>query len=808
MGQFEEYLKDKKVKEIIVQNGRQFTEEEFEKQGDKNASFQKVTGKELALSQYKERGLGPNAEAEEETASYIQDNLRMRLEQTTFQERTDYYFKDSEYLDAKAKRYRALAEDKGNAVGAHARKYGNHSAKKRKKAARKSAEYFEKARRLEEKQAQDRKKAGRKPLTPLEEYKNRDAIMRLRMEGMIEAAKVKSTSDKNENYRIAKAKLSCLTILLDQAQNLRQETSRDFDKIEKGLRSEMKAAEKELNKYGQNADEKWKQELGCYDKEVLKKEKFRDDLTDEDVRLMLQMSTPFKFLAEPEFLDLIKQANDNKAIDKTLTFRGDELIAACYVVRKDRNGKPLNKEEQRKEEWNKKWMKAFIDKKKDPDAQKMLLEAYKRMEQIQLPTPKELKKKGPDCFKGRMHLLLEMRQISILLDNIGKDDRFSCAYNFVRTDRALEKRLTAMTFMCSYLNTYLKENHLIDQYNRYTLVKDPNKRKLNEQESIEVASYESTTETFLNSYEYTYKEMLEEEKERDKYLEEAKPKQIEDYQTLKNTKAGNNPAFTEEAYDRFKQIKAMDQTLSNPYYLQAFEPIHKKKGSTNDLSRMCGTMLRLVHFDKNWNPVSDEDLKAHLWNLKFLDHLKLSIIGKELEYSDMTDDVEQMERSRKRNSPKSEAIVNEMIMEQLSREFCEENFPLPAPEVLNKEILEPLQNGQKEINSAYMDSLWENYEKYLSLCQKSLTLENLKKENAFTKEYLEDHPELEAYSDAFSAMSEIMKHCYIGKYGFNPGLGKNAEPMPEKAFSSMAVMGMIGQYKIDYEDYKAKKNKA
>jgi hypothetical protein len=44
--------------------------------------------------------------------------------------------------------------------------------------------------------------------------------MRIRLEGMIAAAKVKSTSEKNANYRIAKAKLSCLTILLDQAKHL------------------------------------------------------------------------------------------------------------------------------------------------------------------------------------------------------------------------------------------------------------------------------------------------------------------------------------------------------------------------------------------------------------------------------------------------------------------------------------------------------------------------------------------------------------------------------------------------------------
>lgn len=50
---------------------------------------------------------------------------------------------------------------------------------------------FEKAKKLEEKLQK-----SNKALTPLQEYKNRNEIMRIRLEGMIAAAKVKSTSEK------------------------------------------------------------------------------------------------------------------------------------------------------------------------------------------------------------------------------------------------------------------------------------------------------------------------------------------------------------------------------------------------------------------------------------------------------------------------------------------------------------------------------------------------------------------------------------------------------------------------------------
>ena len=76
--------------------------------------------------------------------------------------------------------------------------------------------------------------------------------MRHRMEGMINAAKVKATSDRNEEYRIAKAKLSCLSILYDQARQFKAEkqgSREDFERIEAGLLKEIADAQKSLRKY-------------------------------------------------------------------------------------------------------------------------------------------------------------------------------------------------------------------------------------------------------------------------------------------------------------------------------------------------------------------------------------------------------------------------------------------------------------------------------------------------------------------------------------------------------------------------------
>ncbi|MCR4797322.1 MAG: hypothetical protein K5853_02625 [Lachnospiraceae bacterium] len=89
--------------------------------------------------------------------------------------------------------------------------------------------------------------AGGDKLPPEDAYECRKEIMQARLKGMISAAKVKATSKKDEEYRIAKAKLSCYSTLFEQAEHLKEGKSEYFDKVFESLSKEIESAKKSLS---------------------------------------------------------------------------------------------------------------------------------------------------------------------------------------------------------------------------------------------------------------------------------------------------------------------------------------------------------------------------------------------------------------------------------------------------------------------------------------------------------------------------------------------------------------------------------
>ena len=85
----------------------------------------------------------------DQTFVELRDHFNDRLQNSTYLERTKYYFESAGIMEAKAKRYRKLADD-GRDITAYANQYGNHSARKRKKSANAAADAFDKAALLEE----------------------------------------------------------------------------------------------------------------------------------------------------------------------------------------------------------------------------------------------------------------------------------------------------------------------------------------------------------------------------------------------------------------------------------------------------------------------------------------------------------------------------------------------------------------------------------------------------------------------------------------------------------------------------------
>ena len=769
MSQFEEYLEMKKQQQ--------------EKDIDETIID---VDRDLVLNQ-KLLGLGMNPEAEEDSANFVEESFRMRTAKSTFAERTDYYFKNSEYMDAKTERYLGLAD--GKELDAYAEKHTNRSAKKRKENAQKAAESFDKVRKLEEKAKRREENPDATPQTPLEVYREREEIMRARMEGMIRAAKVKSTSASNEEYRIAKAKLSCLTLLLDQAGNLRERKSKDFDKIESNLKKEILDARKTLKKYASDADAKWKEALGANDTKKLDKmvkDSGNPYAKREHAELSLLMKSMAVEYTRPEYVEAQKYGEE--VFGKAIDFRRDPLFAVTYTIRRDKNGKPINREELKKEQWNLNWLEACKNPKMKYERQRMIIEAYQRMTRIELPTPQELKKHGALYFLKKNPVeIWDLYKMTLRIDNLAGYEPICMEYSL--NDKKFKSRMDTAMYFTQVLDYELKENYNLYESKNFEIYPGDQHAGETEEEKAEVMNQKrDNMERSLKAYEDTYGKIKEADDLRAREDEEYRYKKTLSYEKVKE-KADQfgNRQFNKESYEKYKQIKESNKALDNPQYRALYAPIHKKLGSDRDISRVCGAMLRSVKFDQNWMPVSEEDMQAHAWNMKYLNNLSTYMLGFELDAMDLREKKELEEEGRttaednkivrklEEKKAESEAILKEMVMEEFTRSYSGKgSYPLPTPEQLKKELLEPLKNGQP-LDAPCMESVMKDISKYTTMAQKSLCMEGTIKNLPFVQEFVDSHPEFYALQKAQNAFSMMVDAYYNSKYHVSPNTGSNVK---------------------------------
>jgi len=185
-------------------------------------------------------------------------------DQSTFEERTRYYFKANEMTEAKKIRYTNISKDKNAAKEMHDN-YGTHSAYKRRKAAGKAADKFDKANKLASQFFEDNK-------TPMQIYNHREEMMKLRLEGRLAATEAKAKSPEHEKYLKAKAKLSTLMVLKEQIVHLKEKSTDkkmldQFNEKEKLLDQELQAAKINIEQVSPSAMLLWQklQKDGEYD---------------------------------------------------------------------------------------------------------------------------------------------------------------------------------------------------------------------------------------------------------------------------------------------------------------------------------------------------------------------------------------------------------------------------------------------------------------------------------------------------------------------------------------------------------------
>ena len=235
----------------------------FEEYAKKNSSIEK----QEFYTEEKQKGFPSRDLPEPMSVTGLADKFTKRVQyETTFEERTRYYFEDYKMMDSKVQRYRHMASDQ-RSLEEFASTHNNHKAGDRKDFAAKAADNFEEAAKLSI--SFDAEKTKGFAL-----YQYREKIMRLRMKGMENAAKAKSTDAEDEKYRILKGKMSCLTILKDQLEVLSQDESlavKEKVRFENELlkiNNEIEAVKADFNKKIQTPQQKWEKEQGLDDASV------------------------------------------------------------------------------------------------------------------------------------------------------------------------------------------------------------------------------------------------------------------------------------------------------------------------------------------------------------------------------------------------------------------------------------------------------------------------------------------------------------------------------------------------------------
>lgn len=359
MAQFEEYLR--KQQEVNKENRFQ----QYDEQVNKELEYKR------------------HPYAMDYTAEDMGEMFEDRMKNTTYQQRIQYYFEDHNYLLAKAKRYVKMSENK-EALEKYSATYDNKDAKDRKKAAEKAALKFREAWVKSSQQAENRKNKTNLPKTYYDVYKQREEIMKLRLEGMLAAAEAKARGYGHEEYLKLRAKLSCYTILRDQVVNLYQQakdasdqaaTLRDFEKKLKSIDKKLKDIKHDISAKMDSKTQQWHYMIDLDDQRIDFKVNARTkkgiEVSDQAARAAVCLNTCIKSMGDYDAPFMVPLVDDQKA--------------------------PISVTERKKQKWNEEYRKA-VEKKDLKKVRIMKLQAIERFEKYQVPAINDMKSKGITSF--------------------------------------------------------------------------------------------------------------------------------------------------------------------------------------------------------------------------------------------------------------------------------------------------------------------------------------------------------------------------------------------------------------------------
>lgn len=203
----------------------------------------------------------------------------------------------------------------------------------------------------------------------------------------------------------------------------------------------------------------------------------------------------------------------------------------------------------------------------------------------------------------------------------------------------------------------------------------------------------------------------------------------EEFESLK---AFQPKTITRKGYDIMKEEEDALRYRQHPEYISRFNS--KNLGSGHSIDRDVNNVMRYVHFDKNWRPVTEEDQKNHQWNLEWLDAWK-------------SDDKQKCEEMMEKQMPD---LLKDIELPPMPTEEQIKDPSLYVP-VLDKFFDKMTSNKSK-------------LKKMIVCAQKTLAFDQLKNDQAAFATFLKENPKYEALSNAALFINNFFGHYAEMKY--------------------------------------------
>ncbi len=395
-------------------------------------------------------------------AKYLMDAEQLRdyyeernrdTEDNSFRIRTKYYFEDFNRADAKAHRYRALADNE-EMVNDYAQRHGGRRAYKRKGDAGKAAKKFREMQRLMANQMSQ----NQDDLTPLQKYYRREEVMRLRMEGMIAAAQLKSKPG-NMHHLVARAEYSCFMILKDQLTHLinEQQSRQDQRKLRRKLdtvNEKLDTLFKDLKKYTPSVQKQWQ-------------ENQFNNIQYETAHRQYQAQCSINVLVSKETSSTLFH------LQKFHEQFGNVQWPARCVYKTKEGDAPINPAERKMQEWNNR-VQEIRENGSQYAKRRVEEEGIRIFMNTELPSAQTLKTMGAKYLEDHLRTYYEMTHIALdyYKREIEKGKGF--LYSYAENNTDFKQKLAYVEAIRDYMTYRLKKDHGIrtDQEHGYAINKD------------------------------------------------------------------------------------------------------------------------------------------------------------------------------------------------------------------------------------------------------------------------------------------------------------------------------------------------